>query len=246
MKYSRVQIEVMARAAGWGSQSKNASYVAIEESGGDASIVNSIGATGLMQINQPVHVGAHPTWTKTWLKNPINNLKAAKVLYDAAGQKWDGPWLDSRDKGATGGWGKHVSGGGSGGASQIADDPCADIKGPAKEYCERDRDGIPQEDIPDYGSGFTDIPMQLGRIVEVLTKGANWAAEPANWLRVGYVVGGGVLAIAAVNVVARPYVQPVLRAAGDVIPTQSTRRYLRYRAKNRAQSQAKEKESSDA
>lgn len=218
MKYSRVQIEVMARAAGWGSRAKEASYVAREESGGDAGIVNEIGAVGLLQILQPTHVKDHPGWTVAWLKNPINNLKAGKILFDQAGQKWDGPWLDSRDKGATGGWAQYIGKGSSGGATQVDDDPCELLKGtPGYEFCVQDNSG------GGGGADITDLPAQIGRLAQLAAKAGNWAADPANWLRVAYVVGGGVLAIAAVNVVARPYLRPVYGAVRDVIPTRTIR-----------------------
>lgn len=233
-KYSRAEIEGMAVLAGWGRHARDASWVAMAESSGDSSIINSIGATGLMQINQPVHVQAHPTWTKKWLQNPTNNLRAAKRLFDDAGQKWDGPWLDSRDKGGlptgNGGWGQHVKGSG-GGASQVDDDPCDALKGtPAYDYCTRDDGdtGTPLDEA-------TDAAEQLGRIAQAIAKGANWIADPANWVRVVYVVGGGVLTVAAVNVIARPAIAPAVQAVGQVIPTKT---YQRVRNARRANQKA--------
>lgn len=246
-RYSRAEIEGMAVLAGWGRHARDASWVAMAESGGDASVVNSIGATGLMQVLQPLHVRAHPTWTTKYLQNPMNNLRAAKVLFDAAGQKWDGPWLDSRDKGGlptgNGGWGQHVKGGG---ASQVDDeDPCRYIRGEAKKYCERgDGDSGDLPDIPydpeDPGAGgdLVSLANQLGRLVQVTAKGANWLADPANWVRVVYVVGGGVLAVAAVNVIARPVIMPAVQAVQQVTPTKTFRR---AKAKVAARRATKEK-----
>lgn len=240
-KYSRAEIEGMAVLAGWGRHARDASWVAMAESSGDSSIINSIGATGLMQINQPVHVKAHPTWTKTWLQNPMNNLRAAKRLFDDAGQKWDGPWLDSRDKGGlptgNGGWGQHVKGSG-GGASQVDDegDACDLLPegGMARQYCERD-DGS-DGGTPDMGTPLDDVAdaaEQLGRIAQAIAKGANWIANPANWVRVVYVVGGGVLTVAAVNVIARPAIAPAVQAVGQVIPTKTYRRVRNARRANK-------------
>lgn len=230
-KYSRAEIEGMAVLAGWGRHARDASWVAMAESSGDASIVNSIGATGLMQVNQPVHVKANPGWSVKWLQNPMNNLRAAKKLFDQAGQKWDGPWLDSRDKGGlptgNGGWGQHVRGGG--GASQVDDegDACDLLPegGMAREYCERD-DGS-DGGAPDTGTPLDDVKdtaEQLGRIAQAIAKGANWIADPANWVRVVYVVGGGVLTVAAVNVIARPAIAPAVQAVKQVVPTKTYRR----------------------
>lgn len=55
---------------------------------------NSTGAVGLFQINQPVHVRAHPTWTTSWLKDPGNNVAAARVV--SSGWTNTGPWVASK------------------------------------------------------------------------------------------------------------------------------------------------------
>lgn len=236
-RYSRGEIEAMAVMTGWGRHARDASWVAMAESSGESSTVNSIGCVGLMQVNQPVHVQAHPTWTVKWLQVPTNNLRAAKTLFDGAGQKWDGPWLDSRDKGGigtgNGGWGQFVKGGG--GASQVDDeeDACSLLTGPAKAYCERD-DGS-DGGAPDTGTPLDDVAdtaEQLSRIAQAVAKGANWIADPANWVRVVYVVGGGVLTVAAVNVIARPAIAPAVQAVGQVIPTKTYRRVRNARRAN--------------
>lgn len=226
MAYSRAEIEGLGLLTGWGSKSRDMSYVAMAESGGDPKIVNSIGCVGLLQINQPVHVSAHPTWTKEWLKNPVNNLKAGLVLYKAAGEKFDGPWLDSRDKGGGGGWGKHVKG--SGGIIQT-DVDCSKVDGVAKEYCEKGNLD-PETEIPidpndpGSGAGIWQLASELSRLAQATAKAGNWLADPANWVRIAYVAGGAVLAIAAVNMVARPYVNPALHAVRQVLPVQTVKK----------------------
>lgn len=237
MRYSRAEIQAYAVLAGWGTRASDASWVAMAESGGDAAIVNSIGAVGLMQILQPTHVKSHPTWTVAWLQNPVNNLRAAKVLFDAAGQRWDGPWLDSRDKGGlptgNGGWAQHVK---ASGATTVSD-PCEGLTGDMKKRCQESQGGT--QDIPidpnDPGSqtDLLGLATQVGRLAQVTAKAANWMADPANWVRVVYVVGGGVLAIAAVNVVARPVVAPAVQAVQQVVPTRTYRRARAAVAKRR-------------
>lgn len=227
--WGRSQIEVMARAAGWGNTSRDISYVAMAESSGNDKTVNPIGAVGLLQILQPTHVKDHPTWTVKWLQDPMNNLKAGLVLYKQAGNKLDGPWLDSRDKGDGGGWGKHVSGSGSS-VSPVSDedkrkkaeDACSLLKGAAYDECVR----VHMED----GGGslnplqnLNDTAVQISRLAQALAKAGNWMADPANWVRVVYVVGGGILAIAAVNIVARPYINPLARSVRQVIPVKTAR-----------------------
>lgn len=229
-KWSKVQIAVMARAVGWGERSEDAAEVAMAESGGDDKIVNSIGCVGLMQINQPVHVKAHPTWTRKWLQNPMNNLRAALVLYKAAGNKWDGPWLDSRDKGGGGGWGGKVSGstGGTGGATQADDDPCEALKGtPGYEFCTRDNgdSGVP-------GTDFGEVAGQIGRLAQAVAKAGNWLADPHNWVRIAYVGGGGLLALVAVNIVAQPYAARAYRQVAGALPVKTTRDVARQVRRN--------------
>lgn len=219
-KWSKSQIAVMARAVGWGEHSEDAAIVAMAESGGDDKIINSIGATGLLQINQPVHVKAHPTWTKKWLQNPMNNLKAGLVLFKAAGEKWDGPWLDSRDKGGGGGWGGKISGGSGGGATQVADDPCELLKGtPGYEYCVRERGDTAPDGVPDLG----DIAGQVGRIAQAVAKAGNWLADPGNWVRIAYVAGGGLLALVAVNAITQPYASRAWRQVSGALPVATVR-----------------------
>jgi hypothetical protein len=224
MKYGRTSIAVMARAVGWGSNSEPVSWVAMAESGGNAGSVNSIGCVGLLQINQPVHVKSHPTWTVQWLKDPMNNLTAGLVLFKAAGGRFDRDWADSKNKGGIPeGWGPHVAaalgGGGSGDASQASDDPCELLKGtPGYEYCTRNKG----DSGPD-GTTLGDTAEQLGRLAQAVAKAGNWIADPANWVRIAYVAGGGVLALVAVNVIIQPYAARAYRQVAAAIPTRTVR-----------------------
>lgn len=228
-KWPRGSIEIMARASGWGARAKDVSYVAMAESSGDDKVVNSIGCVGVLQINQPVHVRAHPKWTVKWLQDPINNLAAGKVLYDAAGKKFDGPWLDSRDKGAGGGWGQHVKGAGGGsGVEQAKDDPCELLKGtPGYDYCVRDKgdSGTP-------GDALGDTAAQIGRVAQAIAKAGNWLADPANWVRIAYVTGGGLLALTAVSVIIRPYAAGAYRDIRRALPVQTTKDVARQMRRN--------------
>lgn len=63
------------------------------ESSLNPAVVNSIGATGLFQINQPVHVKDHPDWSIAFLQNPQNNVAAARVVSNG----WTNhrPWVSS-------------------------------------------------------------------------------------------------------------------------------------------------------
>lgn len=57
-------------------------------------VVNSIGAVGLFQINQPVWVKQYPTWSIAWLQNPTNNVAAARVVSND--WKNSSPWISSQ------------------------------------------------------------------------------------------------------------------------------------------------------
>lgn len=235
--YTQAQIAVMARGVGWPDPDKIA-RIAMAESSGRADVVNSIGATGLLQVNQPVHVGSHPTWTTSWLKDPINNLRAGLVLYKAdraAGGDGYRPWVSSQ-----GTWGR---GGGGGGVVQAADsacdllegeakklcqergkDPCEALSGPAYDMC-RARNGLPGRDgtVEGMPGDLADAAGQIGRLAQAVAKAGNWLADPANWLRVAYVAGGGLLALTAVTVVIRPYTLGAYRA----LPIQGTKKAVR-------------------
>lgn len=224
----------MARGSGWGARSKDASWVAMAESHGDDHVVNSIGCVGLMQINQPVHVGSHPKWTRKWLQDPMNNLAAGLVLYKATGSSFDSAWADSKHKGAIPeGWGPHVSGAKGGtrdGAEQAKDDPCDALKGtPGYEYCTRDNG----DSGTGGGGSILDAATQIGRIAQAIAKAGNWAADPGNWVRFTYVVGGGLLAITAVAVIVRPYTMAGYRDLRRVLPVKTTKDVARQLRPNR-------------
>lgn len=247
-KFSRTQIEVMARAAGWGARSRDASWVAMAESGGHSETVNQIQCVGLMQINQPVFIDAHPKWTIEYLKDPMNNLRAALVIFKNAANSFDGPWADSKHKGGIPeGWGPHVSkeaGGGSSAAQTADDDPCAKLKGPAKEYCKRSQEE--QTYPPDAGQGdgtsLLDTAAEIGRLAQAVAKAGNWLANPANWVRIAYVVGGGVLAITAVDVIIRPAMTRGGGTLGGTLPGKAVKAGL---ARRRANVEASKQEGSE-
>jgi cell wall-associated NlpC family hydrolase len=85
------QIARVAYTAGFrGDGLVTAVAVALAESSGRVEVVNSIGCVGLWQINQPVHVAAHPKWTRAWLQVASHNAEAAFTL-SARGTRWN-PW----------------------------------------------------------------------------------------------------------------------------------------------------------
>jgi hypothetical protein len=88
--WSAKQIAQLAYSAGWrGEELVVATAMALAESSGRYWIVNSIGCVGLWQINVPVHIKDHPTWTTAAMKDPERNVAAARVLWKDRGWK---PW----------------------------------------------------------------------------------------------------------------------------------------------------------
>lgn len=215
------QIVQVARTSGLPGDPEVWAAIAMSESSGRTDIVNSIGCVGLWQINQPVWVKTHPSWTVAHLKNPVNNGRAAAVVYHAQGfSAWEGytgpsgsgsagPWRDyyqssSTNKVQTAGWWHDFWKGFKSGE---------DV-GPGPEDL---WDGGTKND-PSLGSatqGLGDVATGVGTIAEAVQKTAVWLGNAQNWVRIGYVVGGGVLVLLGLTIVAKPLIAgtPVGRAA---------------------------------
>jgi hypothetical protein len=205
-------MKVYATAAGF-AYPDLITEIATAESGGDSNIVNSIGAVGLMQILQPVHVKSHPTWTVAYLKNPLANMRAAKVLWDAdirAGGDGTGPWLDSKNKGNGGGWGKSAA--------------YARYKNGTVEQAGLPNPGDLLKDFLDgFGNGLDqatpDIPG-VGGLKDLTDLGVNfakWASNPRSWVNAGYVLIGGVIIVVALSATVRGAVVSQVAGIGNKV-----------------------------
>jgi hypothetical protein len=182
------QIYTIALAAGLPNP-KVMAAVAMAESSGRTDVVNSIGAVGLWQINQPVHVKRHPTWTVSYLKNPMNNALAAKViLRDQGMDAWEG----YTNKAYVKYMGADVQ--------QVDDDPCALLKLAPEAYkrCKNDNQGEP----PRPPDGVDDLDA-LANMAEALGKTVTWVSDAHNWIRIAYVMGGVFITLVGLNVVTR-------------------------------------------
>lgn len=85
--YSYSELESLwTQAGGNPASAPIAAAIAMAESGGNPSVVNSIGATGLWQILQ----SEHPQYSTTELQNPLTNAQAA-VSISNDGSNWN-PW----------------------------------------------------------------------------------------------------------------------------------------------------------
>lgn len=202
------QIVQVARAGGLPGDPEVWAAIAMAESSGRTDVVNSIGCVGLWQINQPVHVRTHPTWTVAWLSNPVNNAKAAAYIYRAQGfAAWeaytgpdgkgsDGPWRDYYQKSSSHSaqpaswWGDFWDGFKGG----------FDV-GPGPEDL---WDGGTGNDPGGSDLGLGGVATGIGTIAEGVQKTAVWLGNARNWVRIGYVLGGGVLVVLGLGIVARP------------------------------------------
>lgn len=201
------QIQVYAQAAGLIPADKW-SAIAMAESGGRTDVVNSIGCVGLWQINQPVHVKSHPTWTVKYLQDPANNARAAKVIAGSQGlsawQAYTGP----DGVGSDGPWKAYYKGGtGTSATDAQWYDPFGIIPG--------DKGGL---------SNVVPGASEIGQIADAVTQAAKWISTPYNWVRIGYVVGGGILLIAGVGFIIESTIlkkaasNPIVQGATDIIP----------------------------
>lgn len=208
MALSKTQMRMYATAAGF-SHPDLIAEIGFAESGGDTNARNSIGATGWLQVLQPLHVKDHPTWTVAYLKNPLNNARAAKVLWNAdvrAGGDGTRPWADSKSKGNGGGWGKSAAyasfKGGKPDTDQAVWNPTTDLFPDSVE-------GVPTDEL------IEGTPLEaVADIAHAVEEAAKWISNPRSWLNVGYVLVGGVVIVVALSATVRGQ---VIGQAGKLI-----------------------------
>lgn len=215
---SQSQIAQVARAGGLPGDPGVWAAIAMAESSGRTDVVNSIGCVGLWQINQPVHVKSHPTWTVKWLQNPVNNAKAAAVIYRGQGfSAWEA-YTGPDGTGSDGPWRQYYKGSGGTGAT-AADWSWDDIIGDGDDFKRGYENPFGLGDWleewgmrPDYEEDFQSDPLGgigdlakgVGTIAEAVAKTAVWLGNAQNWVRIGYVVGGGLLVAMGLSIVAKP------------------------------------------
>ncbi|MFJ3812581.1 transglycosylase SLT domain-containing protein [Streptomyces sp. NPDC090073] len=229
------QIVRVARAGGLPGDPEVWAAVAMAESSGRTDVVNSIGCVGLWQINQPAHVGSHPTWTVSWLSNPINNARAAAVIYHQQG--WDAweAYTGPSGHGSSGPWRAYY---------QKNSKHAAESASWWGDFWNGFKDGFDTgpgpEDLvdggtgndPDVMGGLGDVAKGIGTIAEAVAKTAVWLGNSKNWVRIGYVAGGGVLVALGLTIVARPVLSgtPAARAAKAGVKAVKTKRQAKAKA----------------
>jgi hypothetical protein len=151
---------------------------------------------------------------QTWLQNPVNNMKAAKYLYEQA-RGW-GPWAASggrptvtaahraavNDPTGPGGLGSGV---GAGDILNLFGD-AARNPGEAVDAAGEILSGLnPLDDIAEA------IENAVSAVVDTINKVGGWLSKRENWIRVGQVVGGVGMGFIAVNLMAKPVVEDKMK-----------------------------------
>lgn len=209
-KLSQAQIAMYAQSAGM-SDPITMSAIAMAESGGNPRAHNAIppdNSYGLWQINMlgamgPSRRAQYGISSNEQLYDPATNARAAaKILAGQGPSAWStyssGAYKRYLPK--TSGTGKAVQAGWW--------DDFWDGFGKGFDT------GPGPEDLWDGGTsndpsldGLGDVATGVGAIAEAVQKTAVWMANPKNWVRIGYVVGGGLLVGMGLFIVAKPIIQ---------------------------------------
>lgn len=156
-----------------------------------SDVVNSIGCVGLFQINQPVHVKSHPTWTVSWLQDPANNVAAAKVVSN----NWTNtsPWVSSK-------------------LGQAANLPYSILT--ASQFLQTGGEAA-LEGVVTSGAGQTVVGAAEAAVapLNAIAKVVAALSDPGVWLRIGYGIIGIALVVGGVVVLSRPVIEPAAKAA---------------------------------
>lgn len=192
------QIEMIARATALPGDPKVWAAVAMAESSGSTTAKNpSSGAYGLWQIH-PIHRGDHPGWTEKWLSDPVNNARAAAVIHGKQG------W---------GAWEAYTNGQ----YKQYLKPGAPDAPGTVPvDWEDWMKDLIPlgpggfllPEELGGTGGldGVVGVAEGIGAVAEAVQKAGDWLSQPKNWVRVGYVWGGGFLVVLGIYIIASPLI----------------------------------------
>lgn len=192
------QMTALAQKAGFDAKTAQImGAIGMAESGGDSKAHNIIppdNSYGLWQINMLGSMGPARRKMLQISKNedlyiPAINALAAKKIHSSQG-------LSAWSTYTNGAYKKYLK------------DAGAD-----KELLE-ELNKNPMESSP-VGEALDDAVSAVSwpsNVVEAVGKAGNWVSDPQNWIKVAYIVGGGILVIAGLVVMAGP-------RAAQVLPT---------------------------
>lgn len=195
------QIQVYATSAGMSNPALMAA-IAMAESSGSTTVVNSIGCVGLWQINQPVH----PQWSKAWLQNPANNAQAAAAILSSQG-------LTAWEAYTNGAYKRYYQG---------AATTTSSVTATQANWWDDLVQGF--ESGTTFGLGGNSGLLSSGGLdglstaVTDIEKGAEWVSNPTSWEHVLYVVGGFALLIVGLSIAVKPLTAPITKAIVGAVP----------------------------
>jgi hypothetical protein len=182
-----------AAAAGFkGADLRMAVAVAYAESGGNPAahaLTSREDSRGLWQIN----VRAHPEFAGSNLYDPATNARAAKAVL--AKQGWSA-------------WSVYTNG------KAMLYLPSVTAAIAQTDLGNAIAGGIVDQSNP---GGAINEAVQTGNAIvsvgQLAAKAGNWINNPRNWIRVLYVVVGGMLVVGALVLVAWPVAEPAVKTA---------------------------------
>lgn len=220
---SQQQIEVYARSAGMANPQVMAA-IAMAESGGNPKAHNPVppdNSYGLWQVNMlgamgPARRKEYGISSNDALYNPaINARAAAKILKGQGLTAWSTYTNGAYKKYM----GKNTS---TGDATQVGLDwdDLLRVAPPYQLWKFFNGEPLPgldgDTDVPDWVPGESAIEG-VAEISQMAAKVGSWMSNPQNWLRVLYVVGGGVVAVAAVSATVRQQAMSQLKSIGGKV-----------------------------
>lgn len=196
-KLSQAQVQMYAQSAGMPNPQLMAA-IAMAESSGNTRAHNPLGldnSYGLWQINMLGSMG--PARRKQFGITRNEELFDPAVNARAAAKILSGQGLAAWSTYTNGAYKKYMSGGGGAGAGGV--DQAFDPWDPL--------DILPGDE--GLLGGVGEVAKGIGTIAEATVKTAQWLGQAKNWIRVGYVVGGALLAGMGLYIVASPLIGKV-------------------------------------
>lgn len=199
-KLSATQVASYAKQAGFPqAEIPMAVAVAFLESGFDPNaraLTSREDSRGLWQIN----VFAHPQYASQNLYDPATNARAAHEVWTSA-SGWR-PW-------STADRARLIQGQYGGAAASASNTSALSIPGAIGNATDA------LSNLNPLGP-LERVAQALGRMVDAMARAGTFLVNPQNWLRIGYVILGGVLMVGALYIVARPVVEPAVKTAAKV------------------------------
>jgi hypothetical protein len=199
--------------------------IAMAESGGNPGAHNPVppdNSYGLWQINMlgamgPARRREFGITSNEALYNPAINARAAAKILKSQG-------LAAWSTYTNGAYKKYLGKGGKGSTVTQADwglelEDLLRVAPPYEVWKFLQGDPFPgggddsDTDIPDWIPGDTAVEG-LAELSQMTARAGSWMSNPTNWIRVLYIVAGGVVAVAAVSATVRQQITSQIKSVG--------------------------------